>query len=52
MNSFLKTDHPRKRFIVLIIFLLMILMSVSMATARRFGVIGWIFFIHADHLSG
>lgn len=34
MNDFLKTDHPCKRFIVLIIFLLMILMSVSMASAH------------------
>jgi hypothetical protein len=34
MNNFLKTDHPPKRFIALIVFLLMILLSVSMASAH------------------
>ena len=34
MNNFLKTDHPPKRFIALIVFLLMILLSVPMASAH------------------
>ena len=34
MNNFLKTDHPPKRFRALILFLWMILMSVSMASAH------------------
>ena len=34
MNNFLKTDHPRKRFIALIIFLLIILMSVPLVSAH------------------
>ena len=34
MNNFLKTDHPPKRFIALVVFLLMILLSISMASAH------------------
>ena len=34
MNNFLKTDYPSKRFIILIVFLLIIFMMVSMTPAH------------------